>query len=837
MAAEENRRVSIFINGKEVEFSLKGISAEMRKMRNELRSMTIGTDEYKKKSKELEKVEAMYQKHASAMKSVNTQGGFMKQAFSGIKSSLSALISPAGLVTAGIGAVIGIFMSGVQKMREFESALDNLSARTGFTGKDIDTLKGKAIEMSRAFGIAPKAIVDAFAEAASARPELMNSADALAAFTGQAITLSKITKTDLQQNIADLTTIMNTNNIETKDTAKTVEILVGAAQKGAKEIPFLSTAMQKIGGTAANANVGLAQQAAVIELLGEKYSNSAETVGTNTRNILIQLQKDWDAAKDGPFDLTKALDQLAPSVYNVSEMTDRFGKENVVAAQTLVQHRDRLSELTSEIGNFNGANEVARTQSDNLDGAINQLSARWDALWADMSDGNGVITWLVRSFDGLLYAIQVTSTAVREAFTSNEQLAQEAAERGRSSAQKAETRRIQIAVEKGTSGDLLAKAEEQLKLLNKESEQYARTLAFVDELKKAINDKAIREQQIEQKKRLEAETAAKEAAKRAQEAAEDAVKRQKEATKAENAFDSIGELTLKGYDNELSMTATVEAEKNAIKISSAKSFAQFEEDLRKARFEKEQQESIRHEEELKKAKESITNSVINTATQLFNISSDKRKNRELDNLEKTKAAGRISEEKYEAQKEKIEREAFARRKRLNIAEVTINALVAASKTLAQFGMTPASIPALVALGAQTAGQIAVIAAQEYGEGGLVYGPSHARGGVPAVMEGGEYVVRKKYVTPETLPFLEQMNQGRIVYMNMPAAVENTRQDTSGILSNRRSEAAAASSMDEIRGLRNDMREWQTQLEVNLPLRKFEKATDRKSRVEKLANVA
>ena len=56
MAKSSTRRVTIYINGKEVEASAKQIRSEMNKLVNEQNRMVIGSDEYishAKKNKEL----------------------------------------------------------------------------------------------------------------------------------------------------------------------------------------------------------------------------------------------------------------------------------------------------------------------------------------------------------------------------------------------------------------------------------------------------------------------------------------------------------------------------------------------------------------------------------------------------------------------------------------------------------------------------------------------------------------------------------------------------------------------------------------------------------------
>ena len=49
-------------------------------------------------------------------------------------------------------------------------------------------------------------------------------------------------------------------------------------------------------------------------------------------------------------------------------------------------------------------------------------------------------------------------------------------------------------------------------------------------------------------------------------------------------------------------------------------------------------------------------------------------------------------------------------------------------------------------------------------GGYLRGPSHSRGGVPIEAEGGEFIVKKEAVTPETKPLLEAINRSGDVPM-------------------------------------------------------------------------
>jgi hypothetical protein len=126
-------------------------------------------------------------------------------------------------------------------------------------------------------------------------------------------------------------------------------------------------------------------------------------------------------------------------------------------------------------------------------------------------------------------------------------------------------------------------------------------------------------------------------------------------------------------------------------------------------------------------------------------------------LEERKEAGVITEEQYEKQLEQVQRKAFERKKKLDIAEAIINGALAMTKVTAQTGVLAFAFSPFIA--AMTAAQIAVIASQKFAKGGIiekfanggmVQGKSHAQGGEKFAvggrvveLEGGEAVINKR----------------------------------------------------------------------------------------------
>ncbi len=64
MAKSSTRRVTIYINGKEVEASVKQIRSEMNKLVNEQNRMVIGSDEYISHAKKIKELRQYLKEHA-----------------------------------------------------------------------------------------------------------------------------------------------------------------------------------------------------------------------------------------------------------------------------------------------------------------------------------------------------------------------------------------------------------------------------------------------------------------------------------------------------------------------------------------------------------------------------------------------------------------------------------------------------------------------------------------------------------------------------------------------------------------------------------------------------
>jgi len=228
-----------------------------------------------------------------------------------------------------------------------------------------------------------------------------------------------------------------------------------------------------------------------------------------------------------------------------------------------------------------------------------------------------------------------------------------------------------------------------------------------------------------------------------------------------------------------------------------------------------------------------------TANLLSEISTarvERQKSLEIDSLKAQLQQGLITQEQFDKQREEIERKAFEKQKKIDIATAIANGAIAITKTIAQLGglgaITPLGAASLALVGAQTATQVGVIASQKFEDGGVLSGPSHANGGIPFTVngvggfeaEGGEAIINKKS-TAMFKPLLSAINQaGGGVSFAQPNISTGFFRD-GGI--------ASASSVD-ITGLRNEITQAVTDSIKAIPV--INNATDTISEAVKVSNI-
>jgi len=193
--------------------------------------------------------------------------------------------------------------------------------------------------------------------------------------------------------------------------------------------------------------------------------------------------------------------------------------------------------------------------------------------------------------------------------------------------------------------------------------------------------------------------------------------------------------------------------------------------------EKEEADKEKFEKDLAGKRLDVAQELAEGLVTISNRRLERQKTLELANLDARLEAGLISQEDFEKEREAIERKAFQRQKRLEIAQIGISlarelasiAANSAGNPLNAFTFGTAGAAQNIALAkvaiARSAVQAGIVASQKFEDGGLISGASHANGGVPFTVdgvggfeaEGGEAIINKRS-TAMFAPLLSAINQ-------------------------------------------------------------------------------
>ncbi|MBR4648411.1 MAG: phage tail tape measure protein, partial [Bacteroidales bacterium] len=177
MAKSSTRRVTIYINGKEVEASVKQIRAEMNKLVNEQNRMVIGSDEYIAHAKKIRELRQYLKEHAqnigsaasawSEMYNKVLQFGTGIGGLTQILSSLDNVTSTLKQVATDLAAMDDVYSDVIkttgltrEQVEELNESFKNLDTRT--SREQLNNLAYIAGKL----GISSKEMVQQFVEAA-----------------------------------------------------------------------------------------------------------------------------------------------------------------------------------------------------------------------------------------------------------------------------------------------------------------------------------------------------------------------------------------------------------------------------------------------------------------------------------------------------------------------------------------------------------------------------------------------------------------------------------------------------------------------------------------------
>jgi TP901 family phage tail tape measure protein len=855
--------------------------------------------------------------------SETNKAGKLQQIFNNIAGKTKGLLGAALGPLAAIGAAVAVFNRAKTTIQEFNVSLDELQSITGAADEDMKFFQATAVETSKRVGISAKEIVEAYKLVGSAKPELLQNKEALASVTEEAIILSQATGMELAGSVDSLTTIMNANNATADETNRYINALAAGSQAGAKEVDFLSQAMKNVGPVAKSANIEIEEQVALLELLGEKGVDASKagtglrnvilTLQADTSNYtngVFDLNKAFDSLESQQADTIALQDQfgkenvvtaqiLAQNRGRFEELTEAVTDTNTAYEQAAINTDNSAAaqaRFTAKLdalflkfsegdGLFTKLIDAAGLYLDIVGERIDdmiELGSELGGAFAELLVSMGLITSEGKTMD---FIFKILSTTSKATFLPLKALVTGLSNGFQFAALVIDNLKFNLMnfpkIFSYVMNGVLQKANSLIETANKLpgvdidfrfsteemefpelGEQAQKTkdklaeiaengkdffVGIKDDFAGIWGDEPPLNKMINE---TDTEKAADDAAK----ILDDVVKKVEEKASKRGGLEFMTKVDAEEIQSELLGFETLEDAKTAIFEKGVQERAEIANESR------DQQEQADIDAEKRKEEAmAFGEMLLDESVNQFLMATDRKEEKELARLQSQFEAGVLNEQQLEDRKLEVQKQAFQKKKAVDIAQALINGALAITKVTAQTGvLSPFAIPTIVAT---TLAQVATIGAQKFEEGGefLLNGPSHSQGGMPvlnprtgqkvAELEGNEYIIRKNAVNSDTLPILNRINQsqGNIRYLNLDAYQSSARKYAQGgqfeptgsvPLGNgdQGSMNGSADVVSAINQLSQTVNGWQRDFSVNVSQQQLNDGAEKERKVKKFADV-
>lgn len=146
MAKRVTTDLVITINGKQIEHSFAGISAEVKKLEGDLKHLTPGTEEFKKKAEELKEAKAQFENIKKEIAEVNStldkSGALLdstKGKFSKFAEAVTTVVT-GNLVTGFLSNIAGVAKDSVGELLEISDAMTGVEKTSGLAAEKVREL-------------------------------------------------------------------------------------------------------------------------------------------------------------------------------------------------------------------------------------------------------------------------------------------------------------------------------------------------------------------------------------------------------------------------------------------------------------------------------------------------------------------------------------------------------------------------------------------------------------------------------------------------------------------------------------------------------------------------
>ena len=299
---------------------------------------------------------------------------------------LTSIIQQVQMVTGALGGLAEPAMT-------FEQSMADLSAITGSVGEELEDLTKTARKVGMESGLGAAESARAFAILAG---QIDVPIEQLKELQRQTILLAQAGALPLEDAANAVAGTINQFGYEASEASRVVNVLAAGSRAGGSEVVDLAESFKVTGAAAHSAGVALEETAAALEILAQNNTKGAEA-GTAMRNMLIAMQTKLgiDISKTG---FAGGLDIIRHKLNTMSSETERatflaksFGRENIVAAQYLLENADAVRAMTAEVTGTNSALEQAEIRNETWAHKMEVARAKMDEMLISLGNVTGSI--------------------------------------------------------------------------------------------------------------------------------------------------------------------------------------------------------------------------------------------------------------------------------------------------------------------------------------------------------------------------------------------------------------------------------------------------------------
>ena len=389
----EKRGIYLYIDGKEIVNDVNHIEKECRQLTQQLKSMTLGSEEYNRTMAKIQHLQGILKQHRQEIKGVTAE---TKKATVSVGSMVDWFNRFGGVILSVIGFLTG-FTLALRAIRDERNKLEEsqagLKALTGLDDDSISWLTEQAKTLSTTMtkeGLRVRQsaaeILDAFMLVGSAKPELLGDKEALKAVTEEAMRLQAAAKDiTLNEAVDSLTLSLNQYGAAADQAGRFTNVLAAGSQAGSANIASQAKAIRNAGTAAASANVPIEQTVALIETLAYRGIKD-EVAGTGLKKFFLILQTGADETNPKIVGLDKALENLKNKNMDAGAIKKMFGEEGYNTASVILQNTEMVKDFPAAVTGTNVAYEQAAINSDTAQAKLEQARNKMKLAAIDLGE-------------------------------------------------------------------------------------------------------------------------------------------------------------------------------------------------------------------------------------------------------------------------------------------------------------------------------------------------------------------------------------------------------------------------------------------------------------------